>query len=79
MEPDLIITSILERAAPSLEALTETRRTTAMIKALGAVAAAIVSRDVYYPGAKHLLPILDLLVPGIDSVSFFSGWRAIYS
>ena len=69
MGPDLIIPSILERAAPSLEALTETRRTTAMIKALAAVAGAIVSRDVYYPGAKHLLGVLDLLVPGIDLVS----------
>lgn len=68
MEPGLILPSILERAAPSLEALTETRRTTAMIKALGAVALAIVSRDVYYGGAKHLLDILELLVPGIDMV-----------
>lgn len=42
-----------------------------MIKALGAVAPTIVSRDVYYPGAKHLIPVLQLLVPGIDLVSVF--------
>ncbi|KAF9073805.1 armadillo-type protein [Rhodocollybia butyracea] len=66
MEPDLILHPILERAIPSLEALTETQRTIAVIKALGAVAPAIVCRRVYYPGAKHLLPILDLLIPGID-------------
>ncbi|KAF8971515.1 hypothetical protein BDZ97DRAFT_1913988 [Flammula alnicola] len=66
MEPDLILHPVLERAVPSLEALVETQRTIAVIKALGAVAPAIVSRKVYYPGAKHLVPILQLLIPGID-------------
>ncbi|KAH8100502.1 hypothetical protein BXZ70DRAFT_1022407 [Cristinia sonorae] len=66
MEPDLILYPILERAVPALEALVETQRTTAMIKALGAVAPALVSRNVYYGGAKHLLPVLELLLPGID-------------
>ncbi|KAI0828367.1 hypothetical protein BC628DRAFT_1417934 [Trametes gibbosa] len=66
MEPDLILHPILERAVPALEALVETHRTTAVIKALGAVAPAMVCRHVYYPGAKHLIPILDLLLPGID-------------
>ncbi|TFK76829.1 hypothetical protein BDN72DRAFT_890635 [Pluteus cervinus] len=66
MEPDLILYPILERAVPSLEALVETQRTIAVIKALGAVAPAIVSRDIHYPGAKHLVPLLQLLIPGID-------------
>ncbi|KAI9462361.1 hypothetical protein BJY52DRAFT_1221991 [Lactarius psammicola] len=66
MEPDLILYPILERAVPSLEALVETQRTIAVIKALGAIAPALVSREVYYPGAKHLVPILQLLIPGID-------------
>ncbi|OBZ79723.1 Proteasome activator complex subunit 4 [Grifola frondosa] len=66
MEPDLILHPILERAVPALEALVETHRTTAVIKALGAVAPALVCRDIYYPGAKHLIPILELLLPGID-------------
>ncbi|KDQ54765.1 hypothetical protein JAAARDRAFT_71570 [Jaapia argillacea MUCL 33604] len=66
MEPDLILYPILERAVPSLEALVETQRTLAVIKALGAVAPSLVCRDVYYPGAKHLIPILQLLIPGID-------------
>ncbi|KAM6497955.1 hypothetical protein JOM56_005903 [Amanita muscaria] len=66
MEPDMILPSILERAIPSLEALVETQRTLAVIKALGAVAPALVSRQVYYPGAKCLVPILQLLIPGID-------------
>ncbi|KAI0724287.1 hypothetical protein C8T65DRAFT_714470 [Cerioporus squamosus] len=66
MEPDLILHPILERAVPALEALVETHRTTAVIKALGAVAPAMVCRDIYLHGAKHLLPILELLLPGID-------------
>lgn len=69
MEPDLILHPVLERAIPSLEALVETQRTTAVIKALGAVALALVSRDIYKPGAKHLVQILELLIPGIDLVS----------
>ncbi|KAJ7071321.1 hypothetical protein C8F01DRAFT_1216892 [Mycena amicta] len=66
MEPDLIVHPILERAVPALETLVETQRTIAVINALGAIAPAIVSRKVYYPGAKHLIPILQLLIPGID-------------
>ncbi|KAG8932798.1 hypothetical protein FRC01_012282 [Tulasnella sp. 417] len=69
MEADLIVPPILERAIPSLEALVETQRTLAVIKALGAVALGIVSRDVYYGGAKHLVQVLELLLPGIDAVS----------
>jgi proteasome activator subunit 4 len=46
----------------------QTQRTTAMIKALGAVALGFVSRDLYYGGARHLVPVLQLLIPGIDLV-----------
>jgi proteasome activator subunit 4 len=66
MEPDLIVRPILERAVPALENLTETQRTLAVIRALGAVAPALVSREIYPAGAKHLVPILQLLIPGID-------------
>nr|GAT49743.1 membrane protein [Mycena chlorophos] len=66
MEPDLIVHPILERAVPALETLVETQRTIAVIKALGAIAPAIVSRKVYFPGAKHLVPLLQLLIPAID-------------
>ncbi|KAL1720654.1 hypothetical protein EV715DRAFT_249853, partial [Schizophyllum commune] len=66
MEPDLILHPIFDRAVPSLEAVVETQRTISIIKALGAIAPAIVCRDVYYPGAKFLVPLLQLLIPGID-------------
>ena len=48
----------------------KTHRTAASIKALGAVAPSLICRNVYYAGAKHLLPILELLLPGIDLVSY---------
>ncbi|KAH7914507.1 hypothetical protein BJ138DRAFT_1143879 [Hygrophoropsis aurantiaca] len=66
MEPDLICEPILERAIPSLEALVETQRTLSVIKALIAIIPCIASREVYYPGAKYLITILQLLIPGID-------------
>jgi hypothetical protein len=68
MEPDLILPSILERAVPALETLTETHRTIAIIKGLGAVSMGMVSRSMYYPGAKYIAPVLELLIPGIDLV-----------
>lgn len=66
MEPNLIFQPIVERAIPSLEALVETQRTLSVIKALSAIAPAIHSREIYYSGAKHLITILQLLIPGID-------------
>ncbi|KAH7923993.1 hypothetical protein BV22DRAFT_1196262 [Leucogyrophana mollusca] len=66
MEPDLVFEPILERAIPSLEALVETQRTLSVIKALSAIVPCIVSREIYYPGAKYLITILQLLIPGID-------------
>lgn len=66
MEPQLIFQPILERAIPSLEALEETERTLSVISALGAITPAIYSRRIYYSGAKYLVTILQLLIPGID-------------
>ncbi|CCA68831.1 hypothetical protein PIIN_02692 [Serendipita indica DSM 11827] len=66
MEPDLILPSILDRAVTALETLTETQRTIAIIKGLGAVSSGLTSRAMYYPGAKHIAPVLELLIPGID-------------
>ncbi|KZT40114.1 hypothetical protein SISSUDRAFT_983884 [Sistotremastrum suecicum HHB10207 ss-3] len=66
LQPDLILPAILERAIPSLETLTETQRTPAMIRALGAVSPALVCRHVSQAGGPYLVQILDLLVPGVD-------------
>ncbi|KAM0792923.1 hypothetical protein ACM66B_002682 [Microbotryomycetes sp. NB124-2] len=66
LEPELILPAILERSVPALEGLLETHRTTAVINALGATAPTMVSRSNYAPGAKHLVPLLELCLPGLD-------------
>lgn len=47
----------------------ETQRTISVIRALCAVTPAIVCRDVYFAGAKHLVLLLQLLSPAYDLVS----------
>lgn len=66
LEPDLIFPAILERSWPALEGLLETHRTTAIITALSTVSSPLVSRSIYPAGAKHLLPLLELCLPGLD-------------
>ena len=66
LEPDLIVPSVLERAFPALETLTETHRTTACITALATISPAMISRTNYPPGAKHLISLLELCLPGLD-------------
>ncbi|BGP18854.1 hypothetical protein JCM10213_003509 [Rhodosporidiobolus nylandii] len=66
LEPDLIFPPLLERAYPALETLTETHRTTAVITALSTTSPALISRSKYPAGAKHLIPLLELCLPGLD-------------
>ncbi|KPV77183.1 uncharacterized protein RHOBADRAFT_25084 [Rhodotorula graminis WP1] len=66
LEPDLVLPSILERAYPALETLTETDRTRSCITALSTISPALLRRDNYPAGAKHLVPLLDLCLPGLD-------------
>ncbi|GAA5990546.1 hypothetical protein JCM10908_003124 [Rhodotorula pacifica] len=66
LEPDLIVPSVLERAFPALETLTETHRTTACITALATISPSMISRKNYPAGAKHLIPLLELCLPGLD-------------
>ncbi|GAA6033408.1 hypothetical protein JCM8097_006736 [Rhodosporidiobolus ruineniae] len=66
LEPDLIFPAVLERAYPALETLTETHRTTACITALSTVSPALISRSNYPSGAKHLIPLLELCLAGLD-------------
>lgn len=66
LEPDLVLPALLERAYPALETLTETHRTTSCITALSTVSPALLRRDNYPAGAKHLVPLLELCLPGLD-------------
>ncbi|KAF9978770.1 hypothetical protein BGZ73_000417 [Actinomortierella ambigua] len=66
ISPTKVIPGVLDRAYPSLESLTETHRTTSVISALGALALPMLNRDNFPQGGKHLTPLLQLTIPGID-------------
>lgn len=69
LEPALIMPELLERAYGGLEVVNETHRTTAVLSMLSAVPLPLVSEKLWVGGQKHLVPLLELCVPGIDLVS----------
>ncbi len=71
LEPNLIMPQLLERAYSGLEVVNETHRTTAVLSMLSSVALPLVSSRIWQGGQKHLVPLLDLCLPGIDLVSVF--------
>lgn len=72
LEPNLIMPQLLERAYSGLEVVNETHRTTAVLSMLSCVALPLVSSRIWLGGQKHLVPLLDLCLPGIDLVGFLS-------
>ena len=71
LEPGLIMPDVLERAYGGLEAINETHRTTAVLSTLSGVVLPLVSEKRWLGGQKHILPLLELSLPGIDLVSQF--------
>ena len=69
LEPNLIMPEILERAYSGLELVNETHRTTAVLTALASGALPLVSEKLWLGGQKHIAPLLELCIPGIDLVS----------
>lgn len=69
LEPSLIMPEIFERAYNGLEVINETHRTTAVLSTLSGVALPLVSDKLWLGGQKHILPLLELSLPGIDLVS----------
>ena len=69
LEPGLVMPMLLERAYGGLEVVNETHRTTAVLSLLSGIALPLVSEKVWQGGQKHLVPLLDLCLPGIDLVS----------
>lgn len=66
LEPDLMMPQLLERAYGGLESINETHRTTAAIGALAAVSTSLTKRSTWFKGQRHLVPLLELCLPGID-------------
>ena len=68
LDPGLVMPDIIERAYGGLEVVNETHRTTAVLSTLGGVALPLVSEKIWLGGQKHVLPLLELSLPGIDLV-----------
>lgn len=68
LDPSLIMPEILERAYSGLEVVNETHRTTAVLTTLAGVALPLVSEKAWLGGQKHVVPLLELCIPGIDLV-----------
>ncbi|KAH7915111.1 armadillo-type protein [Hygrophoropsis aurantiaca] len=66
LEPNLVMPELLERAYGGLEVVNETHRTTAVLKMLSGISHPLVSERLWLGGQKHLLPLLELCLPGID-------------
>ncbi|GJE87739.1 proteasome-substrate-size regulator, mid region domain-containing protein [Phanerochaete sordida] len=66
LDANLIMPEILERAYSGLEVVNETHRTTAVLTALAGVALPLVSEKIWLGGQKHVVPLLELCIPGID-------------
>lgn len=68
LDPPLVMPELLERAYGGLEVVNETHRTVAVLSMLSAIPLPIVSEKVWLGGQKHLVPLLELCIPGIDLV-----------
>ena len=68
LEPNLVMSELLERAYSGLEVVNETHRTTAVMTMLSAVSLPLVTERLYLGGQKHVVPLLELCIPGIDLV-----------
>ncbi|KDR84826.1 hypothetical protein GALMADRAFT_233236 [Galerina marginata CBS 339.88] len=66
LEPALIMPELLERAYGGLEVVNETHRTTAVLSMLSGISRPLVSEQVWLGGQKHVVPLLELCIPGID-------------
>ncbi|KAH0590354.1 hypothetical protein H2248_000511 [Termitomyces sp. 'cryptogamus'] len=66
LEPGMVMPELLERAYGGLEIVNETHRTTAVLNMLAGVALPLVSESTWSGGQRHLVPLLELCIPGID-------------
>ncbi|EPQ60983.1 hypothetical protein GLOTRDRAFT_53630 [Gloeophyllum trabeum ATCC 11539] len=66
LEPKIIMPDLLDRAYSGLEVVNETHRTTAVLSMLSGVSLPLVSENIWLGGQKHVVPLLELCLPGID-------------
>lgn len=68
LDSSLIMPELLDRAYGGLEIVNETHRTTAVLSMLSGIARPLVTEKVWLRGQKHVVPLLELCIPGIDLV-----------
>ncbi|KAJ3843176.1 hypothetical protein F5878DRAFT_605646 [Lentinula raphanica] len=66
LEPSLIMPDLLERSYSGLEVVNETHRTTAVLSMLAGIPRPLTTESVWMRGQKHVIPLLELSLPGID-------------
>ncbi|KAH8835430.1 hypothetical protein DL96DRAFT_1675460 [Flagelloscypha sp. PMI_526] len=66
LRPKIIMPDLMEKAYGGLEVVNETHRTTAVLSTLSGVALPLVSERIWLGGQKHIVPLLELSLPGID-------------
>lgn len=71
MRPEIMIPTLLEKMYPAMENLIEPHRLIACMTCIVAVARPMLHNRKWYPeGRLHLLPLLNLSLPGIDPNDF---------
>lgn len=66
LDSSLIMPELLDRAYGGLEIVNETHRTTAVLSMLSGIARPLVTEKVWLGGQRHVVPLLELCIPGID-------------
>ncbi|THU90487.1 hypothetical protein K435DRAFT_864282 [Dendrothele bispora CBS 962.96] len=64
--PNIIMPEFLECAYGGLEVVNETHRTTAVLSTLTGIDRPLSTEKVWLAGRKHVVPLLELRIPGID-------------
>ncbi|XP_060589859.1 proteasome activator complex subunit 4B-like [Ruditapes philippinarum] len=71
LRPELIVPTLLEFMYPAMETLIEPHRLIACMNCVVSVVRAMLSAGKWYPeGRSHLIPLLNLSLPGIDPNDF---------
>nr|UCK81620.1 proteasome activator complex subunit 4 [Arenicola marina] len=67
LRPEIIIPPLLDKTYPALETLTEPHRLVACLQCLVTVIRPMLASHKWYPdGRSHVIPLLNLCLPGID-------------
>ncbi|KAL5009261.1 hypothetical protein ScPMuIL_014842 [Solemya velum] len=67
MRPEIIVPTLLEKMYPAMETLTEPHRLIACMNCMVSVTRPMLRAGKWYPeGPSHVLPLLNLSLPGID-------------